>query len=340
MRRKKLTVKRIEPQPAQHVWVNSFLEHIAKQYMLSENTVAAYRRDLVRFLTWLEGREIPRLTIQELGDYVVWLSRQNLASATRARHIASLRVFFRYLHLKNILKENLAEQLSSQKPEERVPRYLTTKQIERLMDAPDGDDRLYRRDRALLEMFYATGCRVSEIVNLRLQDIHLSEGYCFCTGKGNKQRLVPLGQKAIEAFGIWVQEERPLALKRSFERHDRYFQFPAHPDSLEPDMESASDEAIGADHETWAFLSFRGKKLRREAVWELVKKYALKIGAPSNITPHTMRHSFATHLLEGGADLRQVQEMLGHASIATTQIYTHTDMSKLKAAHKKFHPRG
>jgi len=344
MRRKKLIVKRIKPKPAQDVWVNSFLEHISKQYMLSENTVAAYRRDLVRFLTWLEDREIPRLTIQDLGDYVVWLSHQNLASSSRARHIASLRVFFRYLHLENILKDNLAEQLGSQKLEERMPRYLTKKQVERLMDAPDGDDRLWRRDRAILEMFYATGCRVSEIVNLRLQDIHLSEGYCLCTGKGNKQRLVPLGQKAVAAFEIWVQEERSLTLKRSFEKYDHYFQFPAHPDSVEPipelDMESATEEAIGADHESWAFLSFRGKKLRREAVWELVKKYALKIGVSKKITPHTMRHSFATHMLEGGADLRQVQEMLGHASIVTTQIYTHVDMSKLKAVHEKFHPRG
>ncbi len=341
MRRKKLIVKRIEAQPVQHVWVNSFLDYIAGECMLSENTIAAYRRDLVRFLTWLEDREIPRLSIRELADYADWLYGQNLAPSTLARHIVSLRVFFRYLQLENVLKDNPAELLGSQKLWERMPQVLTPNQVERLMDAPDANDRMYRRDRALLEMFYATGCRVSEIVGLRLQDIHLSEGYCLCTGKGNKQRLVPLGQKAIAAFETWLREERPLALGRSAEKlHDYFFRFPAHPDSPEPDTESATDETIFADHEAWAFLSFRGKKLRREAVWELIKKYALKVGAPSSVSPHTMRHSFATHMLIGGADLRQVQEMLGHASIATTQIYTHVDMSKLKAVHEKFHPRG
>jgi len=340
MRRKKLIVKRIEAQPAQHIWVNSFLEYIAGECMLSENTVAAYRRDLVRFLTWLEDREIPRLTIRELADYADWLFRQNLAPATLARHIVSLRVFFRYLQYEKILQDNPAELLGSGKLWERMPQVLTPSQVEQLMEAPNKDDHLYRRDRAILEMFYATGCRVSEIVNLRLQDIHLNEKHCFCTGKGKKQRNVLLGQRAIAAFESWLEEERSLILKRSFEKHDDYFRFSTHPDSLEPDTESATDEAIGADHEAWAFLSFRGKKLRREAIWELIKKYALRIGAPSSISPHSMRHSFATHMLDGGADLRQVQEMLGHESIVTTQIYTHVSMSKLKAVHKKFHPRG
>ncbi|MCL2304693.1 MAG: site-specific tyrosine recombinase XerD [Planctomycetaceae bacterium] len=340
MRRKKLTVKRIEAQPVQQVWVNSFLEYIAGECMLSENTVAAYRRDLLRFLTWLKDREIPQLTIRELADYVDWLFRQSLAPATLARHIASLRVFFRYLQLENVLKDNPAELLGSQKLWERMPQVLTPNQVEQLMEAPNEDDRLYLRDRAILEMFYATGCRVSEIVNLRLQDVHLNERNCRCTGKGNKQRLVPLGQKAIAAFETWLREERPLTLKRSLEKYEDYFRFSAHPDSLEPDTESATDEAIGADHEGWAFLSYRGKKLRREAIWELIKKYALRVGAPSTISPHTMRHSFATHMLSGGADLRQVQAMLGHETIATTQIYTHVDMDKLKSIHKKFHPRG
>ena len=340
MRRKKLIVKRIEAQPEQHVWVHSFLEHIAGECALSENTVAAYRRDLVHFLAWLEDREISRLTISELGDYVDWLFRQNLAPASRARHIASLRVFFRYLQFEKVLTDNPAEQLDSQKLWKRMPQVLTASQVERLMDAPDEKDRLYRRDRAILEMFYATGCRVSEIVNLRLQDIYLSERYCVCTGKGNKQRDVFLGQKAIAAFETWLREERPLTLKRSVEKYDHFFSFSSQPDWPESDTESATDETMGTDQENWAFLSFRGKKLRREAIWELIKKYALKIGAPSSISPHTMRHSFATHMLTGGADLRQVQEMLGHASIVTTQIYTHVDMSKLKAVHEKFHPRG
>jgi len=340
MRRKKLIVKRIEAKPAQHIWVNSFLEYIAGKCMLSENTVAAYRRDLVHFLTWLEDREISHLTIYELRDYPGWLFRQNLCPATRARHIASLRVFFRYLQYEKVLKDNPAELLDSGKLGEQMPNVLTPSQVEQLMEAPNKDDRLYRRDRAILEMFYATGCRVSELVNLRLQDIHFSEKFCLCTGKGNKQRKVMLGQKAITAFELWFEEERPLTLKRSFEKYDDFFRFSTHPDSLEPDTESVTDEDIGTDHEGWAFLSFRGKKLRREAIWELIKKYALRIGAPHSISPHSMRHSFATHMLDGGADLRQVQVMLGHESIATTQVYTHVSMSKLKAVHKKFHPRG
>ncbi len=170
-------------------------------------------------------------------------------------------------------------------------------------------DPCWRRDRALLETLYATGCRASEVSNLKARDVHLEEGFAMCRGKGNKERLVPLGARAAEAFQLYVVEERGhLAGKAS------------------------SDPP-------WAFLSYRGRRLRRERIWELLKRYARRVGAPATVSPHTLRHSFATHLLAGGADLRQVQEMLGHASIATTQIYTHVDHTRLKAVHKKFHPR-
>lgn len=333
-RRKKLIVKRLETRPSQEVWVESFIEYISGECLLSANTVAAYRRDLTRFTEWLADRDLSRLTIQDLADYVDWLYRANLAPATLARHIVTLRVFLRYLQLENVLKDNPAELLGSQKLWERMPQVLTPSQVEALLQAPEPERDVYhQRDRALLEMFYATGCRVSELVNLRLDDVHLSEGFCLCTGKGSKQRLVPLGRRAIAAFELWLQGERTLILARSRKKLERFF-------THEKEQANEQAEKFLPAETPWAFLSRRAHQLRREAVWELIKKYALRIGAPNSISPHTMRHSFATHLLAGGADLRQVQEMLGHASIATTQIYTHVDMSKLKSVHEKFHPRG
>lgn len=340
MQRKKLTVKKIQTLPVQEVWVNSFLDYIGGERLLSKNTIAAYRRDLNRFVLWLQDRDITRLTIRELGDYVNWLFQQKLAPATLARHIVSLRVFLRYLQLENVLKDNPAEILDSPKLWKEIPQVLTPNQVDRLLAAPNSnDDRLPLRDRAILEVFYATGCRVSEIVDLKITDMHLNEGYCLCTGKGNKQRLVPLGKKAIAAFEQWIEEERPLVLKHSqLSPLDEFFNNSEKTDESSP--QPLPKDALPKDGIAWAFLSRRGRKLRREAAWELIKKYALRIGASSAVSPHTLRHSFATHLLNGGADLRQVQEMLGHANIATTQIYTHVDMSKLKAVHKKFHPRG
>jgi integrase/recombinase XerD len=297
--------------PAGEVWLDAFVAYASGECHLSENTVAAYRRDLSRFYEWLGGRKIQEMGIEELGDYVQWLHRRKLAPATLARHIVSLKVFLRYLQVEGVLEDNPAELLGSQKLWERIPQVLTPEQVDQLLRAPRPADLFWRRDRALLEMLYATGCRASEVANLKMEDVHLDEAYCRCTGKGDKQRLVPLGKKAIAAFSHWIEEERPVAVARS-----------------------------GREMQPWAFLSYRGKPLRRERMWELVKRYARRIGAPASMSPHTLRHSFATHLLAGGADLRQVQEMLGHASIATTQIYTHVDASRLKAIHRKFHPRG
>jgi len=221
----------------------------------------------------------------------------------------SLKVFFRYLQLEGVVTDNLAELLGSQKLWQRVPKVLSPQQVNRLFEAPGRGDPYWRRDRALFELLYATGCRASELSHLKLCDLHLDEGYCICRGKGDKERLVPLGARAIEAVRAYLEHERgKLASKR------------------------------GAAAE-WTLLSYRGRRLRRERIWELLKQYARRIGMPPEISPHTLRHCFATHMLAGGADLRQVQEMLGHASIATTQIYAHVDPTRLKAVHKKFHPR-
>jgi integrase/recombinase XerD len=283
--------------------------YAAGECHLSGNTVAAYGRDLRHFVLWLDQRSIAKLSIRDLADYVSWLSARGLAPASIARHIVSLKVFFRYLQLEGVLGDNLAELLGSQKLWQRVPKVLSIEQLTRLFVAPRRSDPCWRRDRALLELLYATGCRASEISNLKLCDLHLDQSYCTCRGKGDKERMVPLNPRAVEAMNLYLQEERPkLAGKR----------------------QTAPE---------WVMLSGRGRRLRRERIWELLKQYAHRVGMPPEVSPHTLRHSFATHLLTGGADLRQVQELLGHASIATTQIYTHVDPTRLKAIHKKFHPR-
>ena len=289
--------------------MEAFTAYVVGECHLSENTVGAYRRDVRRFLVWLDRRSIPGLSIRDLADYVGWLHDRKLASASIARHIVSLKVFFRYLQLEGELHDNLAELLGSQKLWERVPKVLSIEQIDRLFSSPGRADPCWRRDRALLELLYATGCRASELSRLRLCDVHLDEGFCACRGKGDKERLTPINAKAVKAVQVYLEHERPKLAARS---------------RVAPE---------------WLLLSYRGRRLCRERIWELLKRYVQRVGAPPEVSPHTLRHSFATHLLAGGADLRQVQEMLGHASIATTQIYTHVDQTRLKAIHKKFHPR-
>ena len=203
-----------------------------------------------------------------------------------------------------VLRKNEAELLGSQKLWQKVPEVLSPAKVEAFLEAPGPDDSLQLRDRALLELLYATGCRASELSHLRVADVRLEEGFCKCTGKGNKQRMVPLNKAAVASVRRYLDELRPQLA------------------------------AAAARPPEWLLLSVRGKRLRREAIWELVKKYAARAGLPRTISPHTLRHSFATHLLAGGADLRQVQEMLGHANITTTQIYTHVDASRLQRIHQ------
>jgi len=290
-------------------WQESFIRYLRTECHLAENTVAAYGRDLKRLFAWLGNRRLGQLRVSELAGYSAWLAEQGLAPKSVTRHVASLKVFFRYLQLEGVLAENQAELLGSPKLWQRVPHVMSPEQVDRLLAAPRRSDGLWRRDRALLELLYATGCRVSELSHLKLRDLHLPERYCICRGKGDKQRMAPLGVRAVEAVERYLHEERgPLAARRS------------------PMPE-------------WLLLSSRGDRLRRERVWELIKRYAARAEAPPEISPHSLRHSFATHLLAGGADLRQVQELLGHASIATTQIYTHVDHTRLKRVHQTFHPR-
>jgi integrase/recombinase XerD len=287
----------------------AFVRYLRSECHLADNSVQAYDRDLRRFFEWLRGRRIANLSVSDLSDYPAWLTGKELAPASISRHIVSLKVFFRYLQLEGTLTDNQAELLGTQKLWQRVPTVLSQSDVESLLMSPKPPRPWWRRDRAMLELLYATGCRVSELSLLRPRDVYLADRYVMCHGKGDKQRVVPLGRKAIVAIEAYLQHERPKLIERA--------RMPSQ----------------------FLLLSSRGGRMRRERIWELIKLYAKQSGCDTDLSPHSLRHTFATHLLAGGADLRQVQEMLGHASIATTQIYTHVDHSRLKKVHDSFHPR-
>ena len=290
-------------------WAERFLDYCRTECHLATNTAQAYDRDLQRFEKWRKGRAFSSLSVSDLSDYMGTLGDQGLAPATIARSIVSMRMFFKYLQLEGVLLENRAELLGSQKLWQRIPDVVSPAAVDRFLNAPKKRDTLFLRDRALLETLYASGCRVSEVATLKLSELHLEEGYAKVKGKGSKQRMTPLGEQAVDALTQYLEQLRPKLLKQE------------------------------TDFDHYVFVSRTGKPLRREAIWELVKKYAKVAGIPISVSPHSFRHSFATHMLAGGADLRQVQEMLGHASIATTQIYTHVDQTRLKKVHNQFHPR-
>ena len=289
--------------------VERFLEYVRHERGLSDNTRVAYRRDLRDFAAWLAGRAPTGMNVRDLGDYFAALAKKGLARASIARQAATLRTFYAFLQLEGVLAESPAELLTAARRDDAIPGTLSADQVDRLLASPDASTPVGQRDRALLELLYATGCRASEVSNLRLVDVHLGESFCTCRGKGNKERVVPLGRRAIAALGAWLDGPRKLFAARA------------------------------GGTPSWAVLSSRGNRLSRMRIWEIVREHADGAGIPPDIGPHTLRHSFATHLVAGGVDLRHVQEMLGHASIATTQRYTHVDAGRLRAVHAKFHPR-
>lgn len=278
---------------------------------MAENTIVSYAHDLQRYSEWfLTGQmsDFRKPTLGELADYIAHMRDENLAPASMARHLVSLKMLYRFLKLEERADPAAVELLSSPALWERIPQVLSPESVEKLLASPQPSDRFYLRDRAILETMYATGCRASEVVNLKVSDVYLDAMFCKCTGKGNKQRIVPLGSKAVAALRVYLGDSRT--------------------------------GSITATPSEYVFLSRAGKKLDREILWGIIKKYVKRAGLHRKTSPHTLRHSFATHLLSGGADLRAVQEMLGHASIGTTQIYTHVDRNRLKQMHKLFHPRG
>jgi integrase/recombinase XerD len=292
--------------------IAAFRNYLAAERSLAANTVLAYGRDLDRFARWIADRgakDYLSPTVRELTHYLAFLKDENLAPPSVARHLIALKMFYRFLRLEERVTQSAVELLSSPALWERIPQVLSPQSVEKLLAAPQPQERFYLRDRALLETLYATGSRASEVVGLKLADVFLESGFCKCVGKGSKQRVVPLGKPAIAALQAYLTKLRPRLVKVS------------------PD----------APH---VFVSRGGRALTREMLWVLVKKYVQRAGINPKVSPHTLRHSFATHLLAGGADLRTVQELLGHANIRTTQHYTHVDRDRLRAIHRQFHPRG
>lgn len=291
--------------------VESFLNYLSVERSLSNNTIAAYRRDLNKYISCLEKSRISALsqsTRKDISDFMFRLKDNGLNASSIARNLAAIKVFYRFLVRERILKVDPSNLLDSPRLWKRIPDALSSQEVEDLLKGPSLRQTQGIRDRAILEVMYATGMRVSEAVNLKLTDVNLDAGFARCIGKGSKERIVPLGKQAIAALRRYLEEARPKLLKKS-------------------------------QAETILFLSRLGKRVSRQSFWKIIKAYARKARIKKNIRPHTLRHSFATHLLEGGADLRSVQEMLGHADIATTQIYTHIDKNRLKLIHKTYHPR-
>jgi integrase/recombinase XerD len=290
----------------------AYRNYLQAERGMAANTILAYNRDLDRFAIWVAGGSLAdylRPSVRELSHYLSHLREGKLAPASVARHLVALKMFYRFLRLEERADQAAVELLSSPALWERIPQVLSPESVEKLLAAPQAGERFFLRDRALLETLYATGSRASEVVGLRLADLYLDSRFCKCLGKGNKQRVVPLGQAALEALRAYLSDSRPRLVR-------------AVPDA------------------PWVFVSRGARALTREMLWILVKKYVRRAGLNPKVSPHTLRHSFATHLLAGGADLRTVQELLGHANIRTTQHYTHVDRDRLKAIHRQFHPRG
>lgn len=300
----------VRPDPALHTLIEQFLTNLWSEAGLSDATITAYRQDLAVFSVYLARKGIPfrQVTTQDIQNFLVYLKEEcGLAISSISRRIVTVKLLCRYGWQHKLIDQDVAQLIEAPKKWQHLPRVLNQKQVETLITLPDEEDPLALRDRAILEMFYASGLRVSELVGLRVDDVHLDVGYVRCFGKGSKERIVPVGQQAIAAVQEYLSQLRPQLVEGS--KCDRLF------------------------------LSRTGKPFDRTNCWRLVVKYARRMGVTGKLSPHTLRHCFATHLLSNGVDIRMVQEMLGHADIATTQIYTHVDSARLKAIHQKFHPR-
>ncbi len=290
--------------------IESFLNYLSVERGLSQNTLLSYREDLDAYADFLKSRSIvglSRTSRNDITDFMLHEKDRGLSVNSVARHLAAIRMFYRFLVRERILKVDPSSLIDSPKLWKKIPETLSVNEIEALLAQPDLRDKQGIRDRAILEILYATGMRVSESVNLKFDNVNLEVGFLRCIGKGNKERLIPLGKKAIIAIKRYIDEVRPKFLKNN------------------------QSDAL--------FLSRFGKKISRQSFWKIIKKYAKGARIKKPIRPHILRHSFATHLLERGADLRSVQEMLGHSNISTTQIYTHINKDRLKTIHRMFHPR-
>jgi integrase/recombinase XerD len=292
--------------------ISMFLTHVRVEKGLSPNTVSAYRRDLIKFEEFAKKRKLPleKISRDDLVDFLASLYRQKLESRTVARHQVTMRNFFRFVLVQELVTSDPTLNLESPKIRRSLPGYLRLEELERLLAQPDDKTPIGLRDHAMLEVLYSTGLRVSELVNLRVMDLDRSAGCVRCIGKGDKERIVPIGRKALALVERYLKEARAKLVGKG---------------------KQISTNTL--------FLNRRGGSLSRVGVWKILSAYGRRASLRVALTPHMLRHSFATHLLERGADLRSVQLMLGHSDISTTQIYTHVVEERLKQVYKAHHPR-
>ena len=290
--------------------VRDFLGYLTVEGGLSDNTIQGYGRDLKDFLEFCKSgkvSELKQITPALIQKYMIMLAKDDRAEASAKRALVAIRMFLRFGKLNGLVEDDFTGILEGPKLWQRLPVICSKKQVVDLLEAPSPKEKYYLRDKAMLELLYATGVRASEVAGLKISDLNLDVGYLRCIGKGNRERVIPLGRVAAAATLEYLKDMRPKLAK-----------------------------TFSGD---FLLLSRTGRPMGRIEIWRLIKRYAARAGMPKNLTVHTLRHCFATHLLAGGADLRSVQEMLGHVDISTTQIYTHVDQERLREIHRKYHPR-
>jgi integrase/recombinase XerD len=290
--------------------LDEFLNYLSVERGLSKNTIIAYRADIASFISHMEDKgaaDIGKIKRDDITQYLLGQKDRGLSGNSISRALVAIKMFYKFLAQERFIKDDVAGILESPKLIRPLPNVLSAPEVEKLIHSPDIRSWMGIRDKAALELMYATGMRVSEMVELETTTLNLDVGFIKCKGKGDKERIVPIGSHASSAISRYMQKVRPSLLKNKGDKH--------------------------------LFITRLGKKVSRQSFWKMMKRYAKKARIKKEIMPHTLRHSFATHLLERGADLRVVQELLGHSDIATTQIYTHINKERLKSIHKQFHPR-
>jgi integrase/recombinase XerD len=290
--------------------IEQFLDYLALERGLSPHTRAAYADDLAALQRYLDRLRITSLNAirrKEIVGFLTYEKERGLSVNSLSRRLVAIRMFFRFLQQESLLDQNVVEIMDAPRTWRALPGVLSVKEVDRLLASPGENDPLGVRDRALLELMYATGLRVNEISTLTLDDVHFDAGYLRCMGKGSKVRVVPFNETAQRRLLSYIDQVRPGLQKDPAERH--------------------------------VFLTYRGRSFSRKGIWKMIKQHAVRARITKSVSPHTLRHSFASHMLANGAPLRVIQEMLGHADIATTQIYTHVDEGRLRAVHAEFHPR-
>lgn len=285
--------------------IENFLNYLSLEKGYSPNTIESYGRDLKAFSDFIKKEE-KDLTKEDVLSYLRALQKKGISQRSSSRALSAFKTFFKYLILEGIIKVNPLSGIKGMRQTKSLPTFLTMEEVEELLSLPDISNPIGKRDKAILEMMYATGLRASEIVELRIEDLELDEGFIYVMGKGGKRRMVPTGEIAQKYLRVYL---------------------------------NVREEFLEGKESPFVFLNYKGEPLTRQGLWKIIKNYGKKIGIADKLTPHTLRHSFATHLLERGADLRSIQIMLGHSRISTTQIYTHIAAERLKRIWEKYHPR-